>query len=500
MCLHITSLPGSQGIGTLGASARNFIDKLKRSGISLWQVLPLGPTGYGDSPYQPLSAFAGNTLLIDLEQLRDEGFLSTAEISGLEILPNDRVDFGSLIPRKTKLLQKAAARFDDIASDAMRTARDRFIHRHGANWLKDFVLFRTIKASQREAAWQEWPTALAQRDSASLSKFASEFHKQIECEKTLQFWFDSQWQSLLNYARQQEIKMMGDVPIYIALDSADAWARPELLDLDATGKPNFVAGVPPDYFSADGQLWGNPLYAWDKHADTNFAWWAARMSYALEQMDLLRLDHFRGYAGYWSIPANETTARQGEWLPGPGEHFFTTLREQIGALPVIAEDLGVITDDVVALRQAFDFPGMQVLQFLLEDPDFQPNQIRQNCACYTATHDNDTSLGWFLGGPEDSRNPEEIARIQALVLEKTDPAVFECNQKLIKLAFESSALLAIAPAQDYLGLGSEARLNKPGSTAANWTWRMQEGAWTKEICERISRLAQATNRCSDQVR
>lgn len=473
VCLHLTSLPGEFGIGEIGAAARRFIDAMVRMNLRVWQILPTGPTGYGDSPYQPLSTFAGNEMLIDVSTLVSERLLKSNEADALLGLSAGLVDYDALIPRKTALLELAASRFTSNASSQMKVAFDDFVERQDQAWLHDYALFRILKKQHGLKPWTEWEAPFAHRDEAALRKLQAAARRQLEYCKILQFLFHRQWQQLRQYADERGVTLFGDLPMYIAMDSADAWSHREILRLKRNGRPGLVAGVPPDYFSANGQLWGNPVYNWDRIAADGYRWWIDRMRHYTTMTDLVRIDHFRGFAAYWAVPSRNSTARKGEWLPGPGDAVFNAMRDALGRLPIVAEDLGQITEDVLALRNRQHFPGMRVLQFEVGQPTFDISSIGEHCVCYTGTHDNDTTIGWFRGSPPDKRSAAEILQMQERVLERTNGQPATIHHDLIRLAFSSAARLAIAPIQDYLGLGSEARLNTPGAAANNWRWRLR---------------------------
>ena len=471
--LHITSLPGNYGIGEIGDAARAFIDAMIRMNLRVWQFLPLGPTAFGDSPYQPLSTFAGNELLIDTATLIRTGLLTSNEADSMLGLPTVVVDYGTLIPKKTALLQRAAGRFEAQANATLKSDFDRFMERHNSSWLHDYAVFRVLKTRHGERPWPEWEARFLRRESLALRSLHAEAATQIANIKIIQFLFHSQWQQLKNYAIERGVLLFGDMPIYIALDSSDAWANPELLSMDGDGRPGYVAGVPPDYFSEDGQLWGNPLYDWARHAADGYLWWIERLRQSAALADIVRIDHFRGFESYWSVPSSATTARTGEWRPGPRDAIFDAMRGALGELPIVAEDLGVITPEVDALRERHRIPGMKVLQFEVGNDKFDLAAIDENCVCYTGTHDNDTTIGWFNGSPDDRHSKKDIARSRKALLEITGGTGGSVHNDLIRLAFSSRARLAIAPMQDYLGLGSEARLNTPGTSGGNWRWRMQ---------------------------
>jgi 4-alpha-glucanotransferase len=475
VCLHFTSLANEHGIGDIGDASLAFLDQLADMNLRVWQFLPIGPTAYGDSPYQSLSSFAGNEMLIGLDPLVRDGLLRAAELAPLAALPRDHVDCGQLIPLKQGLLSLAAQRFSARGARELQADYDAFLARHDAAWLHDYALYRRLKSFHGERPWPEWATGFVRRDPPTLAAFAAEHRDEIERVKVTQFLFDRQWRELRDKARNLGIRLFGDIPIYIALDSADAWANREMLLIDADGVPSRVAGVPPDYFSDDGQLWGNPLYDWEYHARTGYHWWIERIANAASRFDMLRVDHFRGFESYWSVPFGQPTARDGSWQPGPGDALFVALEAALGKLPIVAEDLGVITDEVDALRLRHGIPGMKVLQFDLDDPEFKLADIMQDCVCYTGTHDNDTTLGWFRGGNDDIRSAEQILLSQHNALRHTRGSEDTVVQDLIRLAMGSRARVAVAPMQDFLGLGSEARMNIPGTTRDNWRWRLQAG-------------------------
>jgi 4-alpha-glucanotransferase len=493
--LHISSLPGPHGIGDIADGAQAFLPILLSMGLKVWQFLPTGPTAFGDSPYQPLSAFAGNENLVGIDPLVRAGLVLESEATALRSLPVSTVDYGALIPARQAVLARAAGRFAEGAlNGTLRAGYEDFLHRHDRLWLDDYALFRVLKSRHGERPWSEWDTAFVHRDPAALHRLRAESAAGIDRIKVGQFLFDRQWQALRARATELGVTLFADMPIYIALDSADAWAHPELLRIDRDGRPSHVAGVPPDYFSADGQLWGNPLYDWDYHASTGYQWWIERLRHTAAMADLVRIDHFRGFQAYWAIPADAATARDGRWEPGPGSALFDAIDAALGALPIVAEDLGVITPAVDALRLRYRIPGMKVLQFMVGDPDFRLEDIDENCVCYTGTHDNDTTVGWFGGGQHDTRPPAEVEAARAAVLQLTGGSPETIHSDLVRLAFASPARLAIAPMQDYLGLGSEARLNVPGTTRDNWRWRVLDSQLTPEFCSGVAEMVEAAGR------
>lgn len=494
VCLHVTSLPGPYGIGELGQSAHDFIDKLSKMQLSVWQFLPIGPTAYCDSPYQPLSTFAGNEMLVDIDDLTNIGLLSKDEVKELTALPRRHVDYGALIPIKNRLLNLAARRFDDVADVAMKNDFDAFLVRNNSAWLHDYAVYRILKSRHGEKPWPAWLPEYVHRDEKALRDIEEAEVDQIEAIKVIQYLFFRQWWQLRDYAHAQGVSLFGDMPICIALDSSDAWANRELIKIDEDGNPESVAGVPPDYFSEDGQLWGNPLYDWEQHRATNYRWWVERLKSTTEVADLVRIDHFRGFESYWSIPAGSETARIGAWEPGPGDAIFDAMSESLGRLPIIAEDLGVITPEVEGLRDRHNIPGMRVLQFDVCDDGFTLGDVGVNCVCYTGTHDNDTTIGWFHGSPEDIRSEDDIQRAQQAVLKITGGSPATVHTDLIQAAFSTAAYIAIAPLQDYLGLGSEARINTPGIADGNWRWRVLDDQFTTDFCDGIASLVIASGR------
>jgi 4-alpha-glucanotransferase len=468
--LHPTSLPSPWGIGDLGASAYHFVDWLADAGQSLWQILPLGPTGHGDSPYQCFSAFAGNPLLVSLDKLVKDGLLERKELQTAPFFSEDAVDYGAVIGFKLPLLCKS---FERIRGSERAQAFDDFCAAE-ASWLDDYALFMALKAWHGGASWDTWERDAkpAARQPGALERWRDKLADQVDAQKYLQFLFFSQWRQVKAYARERGIRIIGDAPIFVAYDSADVWAHPDLFYLDADGHPTVVAGVPPDYFSATGQLWGNPLYRWERMAKTGYAWWVARLKALLNLVDIVRLDHFRGFEAYWQVPADEPTAVNGEWVQGPGAAFFQALERELGELPIIAEDLGLITPAVIALRDQFSFPGMKILQFAFggdADDPYLPHNYAPNCIVYTGTHDNDTTLGWF-----SSRGEAERRAVQRYLGRDGSDICWD----MLRLAFASVADVAIAPLQDVLRLGSQARQNTPGRGSGNWCWRVRAEALT----------------------
>ena len=488
--LHPTSLSGAYGIGDIGPQAHRWVEFLADVGCGLWQVLPLGPTGFGDSPYQCFSAFAGNPYLVSPDELIEEGILSHDEIADRPDFPEENVDYGAIIPWKLDILDKAYAHFLQDASSKLVKAHQRF-REEQAHWLEDFALFMALKESHGGGSWVEWPAALRQRDTHALERAREDHADLIKRQVFRQFVFFRQWGKLRAHAHKRGIRIIGDVPIFVAHDSAEVWARPELFNLDSDGNPTVVAGVPPDYFSETGQLWGNPLYRWEVHAANKYAWWIDRFRAVLQLVDIVRLDHFRGFAGYWEVPAEEETAVNGRWMPGPGKHFFRILQEALGELPIIAEDLGVITPDVADMRDYFDLPGMIILQFAFYgDPEepFLPHNHLKNRVVYTGTHDNDTTFGWFNRVSESER---DFCR---RYLGRDGQGI---AWDMIRAAWSSVGVFALAPLQDFLGLGNEARMNYPGNPRGNWSWRMSKDAINQGLKGRLKEFNHLYQRSKD---
>jgi 4-alpha-glucanotransferase len=483
LLLHPLSLPGATGGGTLDGSVDTFLDFCRYHHQTVWQVLPLGPTGYGDSPYQSFSTHAGNPYLISLEQLEAEGLATPQEVQEARIeAPDDKIDYCQLYEVRRPVLTRVARAFASRAKAPQRQAYQEFCQDQ-AHWLDDYALYMTIKEEQQKS-WQDWPTRLRKRQAKALDEVRATRQAELESQKVIQWFFAHQWETVRKKARAAGIQILGDIPIFVALDSADAWANPELFQFDKERRPEAVAGVPPDYFSADGQLWGNPLYRWERHEKERFAWWKERMRSALRLYDMVRIDHFRGFAGYWSVPAGAENARGGAWKKAPGDKLFKTLQAEFPELPVVAEDLGDITPDVHALRDKFQLPGMKVLQFAFSAPDneFLPHHYRSNFVVYTGTHDNDTTAGWYSN--EKLQAEQRFFRHYLGLGSDTDPT--EAVRQMIRLAMRSVAQLAIIPFQDVLALDSTARMNTPSVAADNWQWRLtseqleQRQDWLKE--------------------
>ena len=498
--LHPTSLPGRFGIGEIGPEAHAWLDRLANMGQRLWQVLPLGPTGFGDSPYQTLSTFAGNPLLVSFDALRDDGLVDAARLDGFPRLPDDHVAFGDVIGSRLSLLHEVAAAFSRRASPDLRDAFERFADEQ-RGWLDDYALFVSLKARFDGRGWTDWPADAATREAGVMAAARRDLADGIHHARIGQFLFHEQWSRLRRRAAALGIAIVGDLPIFVAHDSADVWCRPDLFALTADGRPTVVAGVPPDYFSRTGQRWGNPLYRWDVHEAEGYAWWIARLRHAFALVDVLRIDHFRGFAACWEIPAADPTAEHGRWVPGPGRALFDAATAALGPRPIIAEDLGVITPDVDALRDDLGFPGMRILQFAFGGEDREthlPERYPENTVVYTGTHDNDTTVGWYRAepGPDSTRSAAELAdeRHRVRVAVGTDGA--EINWDMIALAFGTASRTAICPLQDVIGLGSEARMNVPGRAWGNWQWRFRGDELTPAAEERLARLTRDANRGS----
>lgn len=503
--LHPSSLPGPGGIGELGPEALAFVARLAEAGQGLWQTLPLGPTGYGDSPYAPFSTFAGNELLISLELLADEGLIGSSEALPPYPVDPEKVDFGPLVAWKRPLLDRAAAAFLKGGSPERLSAYRDFVAR-ASDWLPDYALFMALKRdydarSQAEGRFGDlwnnyWPAELALREPGAVARERETRAEEIRRIEVVQFFFFEQWARVKKAANEAGILVVGDIPIFVALDSADVWTRRDLFLLDGKGLPTEVAGVPPDYFSADGQLWGNPLYDWEAHEREGFAWWTSRLRAALELYDAVRIDHFRGFEAFWAVPFGEKTARRGEWRKAPGAALFASLRGTFGAsVPVVAEDLGFITEEVRALRDDCGFPGMRVLEFAFDanesgtafnpENSFLPHNYEARSVVYTGTHDNDTLAGWLAKATAGER-----AYIGRYLGYETKDAV----RALVREAWKSVAAWALAPMQDLLGLGSEARMNTPSTLGGNWAWRMKPGAFSKGLAAELAELSRLYGR------
>jgi 4-alpha-glucanotransferase len=489
--LHPTSLPGPFGIGDLGPSAHCFVDFLAAAGQGLWQMLPLGPTGYGESPYQCTSAFAGNPLLISPELLMEAGWVDPEDLQA-PAFSRDQVNFGDVITWKRILLARAVRGFQEYASDADRADYKQFHDTH-ADWLDDYALYAALKIHHGHRPWTQWRAEFVRRDPDALARWSQVHARELDTQRLTQYFFYKQWSALRAYANSVGVRLIGDMPIFVAHDSSEVWTHREWFQLDDTGHPTVIAGVPPDYFSATGQRWGNPLYDWPRLAADGYSFWVQRLRRVLELVDLVRVDHFRGFAGYWEIPSHEDTAVNGRWVQGPGMDLFDALRKELGdGLPLIAEDLGVITADVEALRDRLGLPGMAILQFGFEDTEggfgrsaFLPHNHRRSLAVYTGTHDNNTLMGWWA-----LRDPS--TRHHALLYLNSDGT--EVHWDFIRAALGSVAALALFPLQDVLGLGAEACMNRPGTSEGNWLWRYREEMLTDAASERLRVLSRLYGR------
>jgi 4-alpha-glucanotransferase len=488
--LHPISLPSRGGIGDLGPAAYHFLDFLAQARQGLWQVLPLNPPANGNSPYSSTSAFAGNPLLISLERLAEKGWLDPASLSNQNAVC-DPIDYDQVRREKVPLLRQAAQTFLQRANQDLRSRFDRFCSEHSW-WLNDYVLFDTLR-QQLGNNWNHWPSPLARREPSAIENTQRELASEVSICRVLQFFFWEQWHALRYYCAQKSIRVVGDIAIFVDYDSADVWANRDLFRLRDDLTPDVVSGVPPDYFSAHGQRWGNPLYNWDTMRRNGYRWWLQRLRWATQTCDFIRLDHFRGFAQFWEIPADEPTAIKGHWVDGPGDEFFFKLNESLGGLPFFAEDLGLITPDVLALRDRHNIPGMAVLQFAFGDPGahaYLPHRLVPNRVIYTGTHDNDTTVGWWSTLSEKERDA-----VSALVGQCKDGT----NWGLIRLAQSSPANFSVVPLQDVLGLGSEARLNTPSTHSGNYHWRCQPDALKPELAAKLAALAEVTDRLPEPI-
>ena len=494
--LPVFSLPGPYGIGCFSERARRWIDFLADAGQSYWQILPLGPTGYGDSPYQSFSTFAGNPYFIDLEELTRRGALTAQDCECLTPSDASRIDYKALYELRLPLLRRALASGETPHDSGYRRFRE-----ENAHWLDDYALFMALKDAFGGKPWTQWPEALRLRHPDALERARAEYSEEIAFQKRVQWEFARQWDALREYAHGRGIRIIGDIPIYVAMDSADAWANPELFQLDAENRPTAVAGCPPDGFSAAGQLWDNPLYRWDYHKETDYRWWMERLKAAFRLYDVLRIDHFRGFDEYYAIPYGETTAIHGEWRPGPGLDFFRAMERQLGRREVIAEDLGYVTESVRQLVRDSGFPGMKVLQFAFDSrdtgsaADYLPHNYPVNSVAYTGTHDNETAAGWLR-----DIKPEELRQAREYLCDRYTPEA-ELWRPFVSLAMSSPARLCVIPLQDYMGLDNSCRMNRPSSVGENWLWRVREeslsGALRQEIADVSRRYGRMRKRASD---
>jgi len=483
---HPTSLPGPYGIGDLGSEAYKFVDALAAAGQKYWQILPLGPTGWGDSPYQCYSAFAGNTLLISSEKLREDGLISNEMLDDRPAFSKLRVDYGAVTDWKDRLLSNAAAKFAAGGFDELRAEFDTFC-RENAFWLDDYALYRAARIAHGDKAWYEWPEDLRFRRENALNAARGILKSEIAAQKFWQFLFYREWSELKAYAAEKGIKIIGDIPIFVALDSSDVWCNQNEFKLNADGSPKVVSGVPPDFFSSTGQLWGNPIYDWDAMVKDGFSWWVARIAWTLEAVDIVRIDHFRGFEACWEVPGENKTAEHGEWVKAAGDELFAAVVKDLGHIPLIAEDLGFITPEVLVLRDKYEIPGMRVLQFGFggnPHDDHLPHSYIPHCVAYTGTHDNDTAVGWLNA----MRKRRATSAQAALALKYLKARPRSINWDMIRGVWSSVADMAIAPMQDVLGLGNEARMNLPATVGANWAWRMDDGAFSEKCIERLAEM------------
>jgi 4-alpha-glucanotransferase len=489
LLLHVTSLPSRHGIGDMGPAAALWIDRLAASGQSWWQALPLGPTGYGNSPYQPLSSFAGNELVISPDWLLEDGLLQSRDIP-THSFSQTQVDYDAVIPFKLRLLKTAWTNFNALGHSGLRPAYEQFCQDQ-SHWLNDYALFRALKAKFSGAYYLDWPKEFVDRQQAALDRARQELADRIGLVCFAQFLSFRQADRLKEHAHNKGVSLIGDLPFFVSPDSSDVWANPELFLLDEQHRPRFVAGVPPDYFSAQGQLWGNPVYNWDAHRESGYQWWIYRLRALLKHVDVIRLDHFRGFSAAWHVPAGAPTAQSGQWVPGPSAGLFLAVQKELNALPFIAEDLGMITNDVYALRDEFRLPGMRILQFAFDghpDNPHLPDNYVSNTVVYTGTHDNPPTRGWFEALPPEQR--QNVWRY----LKRSEGQPNDVAPALMEAAWSSRAALAMAPLQDVLNLGNEARMNVPGRPSGNWKWRCTEEMLSGPAFERLRELTNSAHR------
>lgn len=502
--LHISSLPSAYGIGDFGPQAYAFADFLADTHQRIWQVLPMAPVGNGNSPYASPSTFAGNPLFISPDVLIEDGLLHPDDLGEVPDFPDQRVDFERAIAFKRRLLERAFERFDHESDAETRRAFEAYVTEQ-RDWLPTYALFKTLKEVYRGVSWTDWPTPLAQRHPEALAEAREVHARALRMHMFWQYLFDDQWERLRAYSHEQGLRIFGDLPIYVAHDSADVWAHPDLFHLDDAGQPDVVAGVPPDYFSKTGQRWGNPLYRWDVMRERGFAWWTRRLARVLNRIDIIRLDHFRAFEAYWEIPSHEETAINGRWVPGPGAALFEAVQQQLGTLPIVAEDLGVITDEVRHLMGRFNFPGMAVLQFAFNsgtDSGFLPHNYRHHLVAYTGTHDNDTVQGWWhaANGTQPTESLQRMREYARLYLDLDEERERELHWACLRTLMGSSAGMVVTPVQDLLGLGTEARMNTPGDGNGNWAWRLCPDALDEATGQRLRALTRAYGRSEDTSR
>jgi len=497
--LHITSLPGRFGIGDLGPEAHQFADLLQEAGQSIWQVLPIVPVGFGFSPYASPSTFAGSPHLISPDLLLRDGLLDPVDLDNIPEYPTDSVDFGHVVAFKERLLKQAFNRFRSFDDGHEMKQRFDAFHRAQNEWLDDFSMFEALKDAHHHVEWTYWEKKYALREADALDDARVRFAHEIGFSRFKQFLFEQQWAEFKSYCNDRGVRIFGDLPIYVAHDSADVWAHPDLFHLDETGRATVVSGVPPDYFSETGQRWGNPIYRWDVMKKEGYAWWTARFRRILELVDLVRLDHFRGFEAYWEVPASEETAMNGRWVGGPGIELFDTLRSNLGEIPVVAENLGVITEGVTELMDRFDFPGMAILQFAFDGDssnEFLPHNYKRALVAYTGTHDNDTIQGWWHD-TVSTQDADVIEKAHAYCLRYLgipESEIPDLHWAAIRSLLASIADTVVTPMQDVLGLGAESRMNMPGTVGDNWGWRMESGAFDADLVERLRTLTQKFGR------
>ena len=485
--LHPSCLPGPYGIGDLGPEAYRWIDFLAETGIGLWEILPLGPTGYGNSPYQCFSAFAGNPYLISPDFLMRDGLLNLSEIEFHPQFSMKKVEFNKVKKWKDELFITAYTHFINKKNPQLKSDFQIFVLSN-SDWLNEYSLFMAIKKIQNDHPWNQWSDGLRIHDRKTLNKFMKENSRIIEQKKFEQFVLSRQWEALINYTHSKQIKIIGDLPIFISYDSADVWTNPKLFKLTNNLESQVIAGVPPDYFSPTGQLWGNPLYRWEIHKRTQYNWWIKRFQHSLKMADIIRLDHFRGFAGFWEVPSSSPTAEGGYWVKGPGIPFFNEIQKTLGSLPFIAEDLGLISEDVVELRDHFKLPGMKILQFAFNKDSlnqYLPHNFPVDCVVFTGTHDNETNKGWFIALPKKERE---------FCLQYLNSNGEHIAWDMIRVAWSSVAVFALAPMQDFLELGSEARMNYPGHVGGNWTWRISKNSLKSALIKKIKKINQLYDR------
>lgn len=493
--LHPTSLPNGHGIGDFGQSAYDFVDFLVKAKQTYWQVLPLGPTGFGDSPYQCFSAFAGNTLLISPEGLLNENLITSRDLESRPTFRNDKVDYGGALKWKNTLLKKAYKRlYSGVNKDFLDDFK--IFCKDFSSWLDDYALFRAIKVSQDQKPWCQWEKKLRLKDRGAVALARKALSEEIEAQKFYQFLFFRQWFSLKNYCHQNNVKIIGDVPIFVALDSSDVWAQKDQFKLNDDGSPRVVAGVPPDYFSKKGQLWGNPVYDWERMSDDNFRWWKDRIGASLSLFDVLRIDHFRGFVSTWEVPGEDETAEKGNWVNAMGYELFSSLSQEFEELPIFVEDLGDITQEVRELKSAFGFPGIKILQFAFggdTNSAYLPHNYETNCFVYTGTHDNDTTIGWYKSRTRNEADSKSIKELQ-FCMEYLNSDGENINWDFIRAAFASVADTTIIPFQDLLGLDNTARMNIPATTSGNWRWRFRKNDLGGEVCRKLRKLTELYSR------